>query len=296
MIAAAGHRHRGGHGWIRRQVGKFICFNNSPISILFFCILGFDRFQLHPFPHDYSRYSALPTSSSSSFNQQSLAPLLHDPRPILLVLLLRYPHLMKRPQARQDAAPDPARKLPLVQTSGRADSHSRPARVQRVDLVVQAVREAVRERCAPRHDDVGQQMRFDIDVELRQGGLDDLRDGLAGWRGLIAQRGFDVKQGLHGAEAFEAEDLVIAVGHFEGAAGLMSGDIFVRNAARGVPQKATWRPYLDNGFFEFCEDALFLEASEGFVRGGAVEEGAVGGLGWRASIDGRFGDDFVMRG
>ena len=55
-------------------------------------------------------------------------------------------------------------------------------------------------------------------------------------------------------------------------------------------------PDLDDGFFEFGEDALFLHATEGGVRGGLRGEGAVGGLRGGVGVDGGFGADEVVGG
>ncbi len=55
------------------------------------------------------------------------------------------------------------------------------------------------------------------------------------------------------------------------------------------------RPYLDNCLFELGEEALLLQRAEGSVVLGAGGEGAEGGLGGGASVDGGFGSDEVVR-
>lgn len=55
------------------------------------------------------------------------------------------------------------------------------------------------------------------------------------------------------------------------------------------------RPYLDNGLFEFSEEALLLQRAETGVVRGAGGEGAEGGLGRGAGVDGGLGSDEVVR-
>jgi len=55
------------------------------------------------------------------------------------------------------------------------------------------------------------------------------------------------------------------------------------------------RPYLDDGLFELGEEALLLQRAETGVWIGAGREGAEGGLGGGAGVDGGFGSDEVVR-
>lgn len=55
-------------------------------------------------------------------------------------------------------------------------------------------------------------------------------------------------------------------------------------------------PHLDDGFFEFGEDALFLEVAERGGGGSGGGEGAVGGVGGEASVDREFFGDKVVGG
>lgn len=51
-----------------------------------------------------------------------------------------------------------------------------------------------------------------------------------------------------------------------------------------------------DAFFEFCENALFLEVAEGWVGLCVRGEGAEGGLGGSTGVDEGFGGDEVVRG
>ena len=64
-----------------------------------------------------------------------------------------------------------------------------------------------------------------------------------------------------------------------------------------MPAEATGTgPDSYDAFFEFSEDALFLEVAERGVRFCVRGEGAEGGLGGGTGVDGSFGGDEVVRG
>ena len=91
---------------------------------------------------------------------------------------------MESAQAGQDTAPDPTGESALgrVSRGGDADAWGR---VEGHELVVEPVVETVEERGAAGDDDVGEEMRPDIGVDLAKGGLDEGRERLALWWGGI---------------------------------------------------------------------------------------------------------------
>ena len=87
-------------------------------------------------------------------------------------------YLMKRAKTGKYAAPYPTGEPPLRRVARRRDPDTR-RRVERHELVVQAVVEAVEKRCAARNHNVGEQMGSDVRVDLAEGGLDKGGDCLA---------------------------------------------------------------------------------------------------------------------
>ena len=78
---------------------------------------------------------------------------------------------------------------------------------------------------------------------------------------------------------------------------MLARDVHVCAARLGVPAEAAGSgPDGYDAFFEFSEDALFLEVAEGGVRFCVRLEGAKGGLGRGTGVDGSFGGDEVVRG
>ena len=78
---------------------------------------------------------------------------------------------------------------------------------------------------------------------------------------------------------------------------MLTRDVHVRAAGLGVPAEATGaRPDGYDAFFEFSEDALFLEEAEGVVGFCVRGEGAEGGLGGGTGVYGSLGGDEVVRG
>ena len=81
-----------------------------------------------PYLWPYASYAVL-IFSTQTFDLRSrptsLAPLLHNARPELLVLLSRHPHLVERAQARQYAATNPGPVLPLHTIRICQHSHTR---------------------------------------------------------------------------------------------------------------------------------------------------------------------------
>ena len=109
---------------------------------------------------------------------------------------------------------------------------------------------------------------------------------------------FGVEEGFDGTVAvLGTEHLVPSGRHFEWFPRVLARDVHVCAARLGVPAEAAGAgPDGYDAFFEFSEDALFLEEAEGvvgfFVRG----EGAEGGLGGGTGVYGSFGGDEVVRG
>lgn len=110
------------------------------------------------------------------------------------------------------------------------------------------------------------------------------------WVVGVGKGHFGIEEGFDGSVAvLGSEHLVPAVGHFEGFAGVLAGDVHVCTAGLGMPAEAAGAgPDGYDAFFEFCEDALFLEMAERGVRFCVWGKGTEGGLGWGTSIDGRF--------
>ena len=78
---------------------------------------------------------------------------------------------------------------------------------------------------------------------------------------------------------------------------MLARDVHVCAAGLGVPAEAAGAgPDGDDAFFEFGEDALFLEVAEGEVRFCVRGEGAEGGLGGGTGVYGSFGGDEVVWG
>lgn len=74
---------------------------------------------------------------------------------MLVILLLANPHLMEGAQTRQYASANPTAKLPLHHIPRRKDPHPR-ARVQSLQLLLQAIIDPVYQRRAAYDDDVGE--------------------------------------------------------------------------------------------------------------------------------------------
>ena len=196
---------------------------------------------------------------------------------------------MKSPQTRQNAPANPAGKPPLDRIPRRRNPDPWPG-IQRHQLMIDPIRKPIQQTPPPRHHHIAQQMRPDIHIHLPQTALNQRRQGLPRRRRRVPQRHLRVEQPLRGPVPLRAEELVVAVGELEGAAGLGGGDGLVGAAVRGVRGQAPGaRPHLDDGFFEFGEDALFLQAAEGGVRGGGRGEVPVGGAGGGVGVDGGFG-------
>ncbi|KAI4139187.1 MAG: hypothetical protein L6R39_006429, partial [Caloplaca ligustica] len=79
---------------------------------------------------------------------------------------------MERAQARQNTPSDPTTKLPLHYNPGGKDPDARTG-VQRFQFLLQPLAEAVDERGAADDDDIGEEVRTDVDVDLREGILDE---------------------------------------------------------------------------------------------------------------------------
>ncbi len=78
---------------------------------------------------------------------------------------------------------------------------------------------------------------------------------------------------------------------------MLARDVHVCAAGLGVPAEAAGAgPDGYDAFFEFSEDALFLEVAEGRVGFCVRGEGAEGGLGGGTGVYGSFGGDEVVRG
>lgn len=208
---------------------------------------------------------------------------------------------MESTQTSQDTTTNPRAEATLGGVSRSGDAHAR-AGVELHQLVVQAIREPIQKTRTTSDDDVCEQMRSDIDVDAAQRRLDQL------WEGLRLRRGgngrvrvwnvsLDVEQGFDDAEAVDAEDLVVAVGEFEGAAWRRAGHFLVRGArgAGGRELVGSW-PDLDDAFLEFGEGALLDEGPVRCVGGLVGGECPVLDLRGLASFDSGLGADQVVGG
>lgn len=142
---------------------------------------------------------------------------------------------MKRPQASQNAPANPTPKLPLHGITARRDPHLRP-RIRRRQLLLHALRKARVQRTPARENDVREHGGADIDVDLRQGRLDQCDDGLGGRGRRICSVGegeFGIEDGFDGAVAVDGgEHLVPAVWHLEGSPRVLARHVHVRAALR----------------------------------------------------------------
>lgn len=109
----------------------------------------------------------------------SFASLLNNARPMLVILALANPHLMKRAQAGQDAAADPGRKSALGDVTGGLDADAQGGEL-RAQLGIDAVYEVRDQRGAACYDDVGEERRLQIRVDGCEGGLDQRGERGAG--------------------------------------------------------------------------------------------------------------------
>ena len=203
---------------------------------------------------------------------------------------------MKGAQTRQDTATDPAGELPLIDIARRRQPHPGSGE-HGLELVVQPLREAVDQRRAADDDDVAEQMRADVHVDLAEAAFDEFGDRLSRRRGRVRRVGeghFRVEEAFDGAVAFGAEGLVVAVGHFKGPGGRVLRRFEVVAALSVVACQTAAGPDLDDGLFELGEDAFFLESAEGRVRGRSIGVGAEGGLSRGEGFDGGFGGDEVV--
>lgn len=135
-------------------------------------------------------------------------------------------------------------------------------------------------------------MRAHIHVDLAETALDEFRDRLPRRRrGVrsVGKRHLGIEEALDGAVALGAEGLVVAIWHFKGARGGILGGFEVVAALGVVARYAAAGPDLDDGFFEFGQEPVFLESAEGEVGRGSVGEGAECGLCGGEGFDGGFG-------
>lgn len=92
---------------------------------------------------------------------------------------------MKSAQTGQDTPSDPAGESALGRVPRRGNADARGG-VEGHELVVEAVVEAVEERGAAGDDDVGEEVRADVGVDLAEGGLDEGGNRLSlGWGGVV---------------------------------------------------------------------------------------------------------------
>lgn len=229
---------------------------------------GTSRFPNHKFFFSLSKChrndESLLTSPSSPF--KSLAPLLNDPRPMLIILLLRDPQLMKSAQTSQNAPADPTPKLPLHHLPRRHHPHPDPW-IRNLQLLLQSIREPRVPRGRSRDDDVSQKVGAKVDVDLGQRGGDQRDDGLTcgRWRvGGVREGHFVVEDAFDGTIPVKGgEQLVPAVGHLEGFAGMLFRDVDVRPPLLGMPAESPRSgPDVHDALFELGEHALFLELPE----------------------------------
>merc|ERR1719419_2203439 len=130
----------------------------------------------------------------------------HDGGPALIVLLLFDPHLLERGQRGQDGPSDPDRVLPL----GRGDDFDghRVGR-QRLDLLLDALRDPLVHRGAAAHHHVAVQILPDVDVALHDGREGEFVDAL-----LFEPEELRLEQRLRSAEPLGPDGDHLAVGQF----------------------------------------------------------------------------------
>ena len=207
---------------------------------------------------------------------------------------------MKRAQASKDTPSDPSPKLAFGGVSWRGDPHTR-TREALHELLVQTVREAIQQAGGTRDDDVGEQMRPNVDVDAGERALDQLGDGLRlggrlEGRLRVGDGGLGVEEGLDDLVPVDAEGLVVAVWELEGAGRRGFGDFFVEHAVGpdGGELVGAW-PDLHDGFFKFGERAVFQQRSVGGVGRLFRWVGLVFGLGRLAGFDRRLGGNQIVR-
>src|SRR5262245_23478575 len=100
-------------------------------------------------------------------NHLSFASLFHYIRPMLFILLFRYPHLMERSQTCYDTTANPRSELPFRCISWSSYAYSR-AWEHVHKLVVQTVVESIKQACCACHDNVSEKMWSDVDINLVQ--------------------------------------------------------------------------------------------------------------------------------
>lgn len=207
---------------------------------------------------------------------------------------------MKRPQARQDTAPDPARVFPLHDIPGRLQSHlhRRPLVGK---LVIEAGRETGEETGSADDDDVVEKMALAIGVDGGERGFAEAEHGRfvrgrghrAAGAGIAGERGLFVEEAFGGPILLQTEDVVPAIGHLEGPARFALADV-VGCLRQRLPVHPCRLPHVDNGFFELREHAFLLEPAER-CRRLRVGKCVVGGLCGLCGVDGGLGCDEVVR-
>jgi hypothetical protein len=88
---------------------------------------------------------------------------MYDPWADLIILLLRYPHVLERAEACKDRPADPDRVLALRR---RDNLDLYRARRERSELLLHAVRDACVHRAAAREHDVAEKVAADVEVAL----------------------------------------------------------------------------------------------------------------------------------
>jgi len=91
---------------------------------------------------------------------------------------------MESAQTGQDTTPDPAGESALGRVPRGGNAAARGG-VEGHELVVEPVVEAVEEGRAAGDDDVGEEVRADVGVDLAEGGLNEGGERLVLWRGGV---------------------------------------------------------------------------------------------------------------
>lgn len=112
----------------------------------------------------------------------------------------------------------------------------------------------------------------------------------------VGQGHFDVEEAFGGAVAFHAEELVVPIWHFEGPRVLGACRVEIGAAVLVVAAQTAGTPDCDDGFFEFGEDALFLQCAERRIGFCAAGKSAVACLRRGTGVDGSLGVDEVVGG
>ena len=147
---------------------------------------------------------------------------------------------MESSQTSQDTSSNPGAEASLRGVTGGSDTHP-GAREYLHQFVVQTISESIQQAGSTGNNDISQQVGAEVDINTSQRSLDKLWDSLGGCWGRERRVGvwncsLGIEEGFHGAETFDAEDLVVPIGELEWATGGSSSHIFVGDACGQLRQ------------------------------------------------------------